>query len=109
MGPKGMYELGESIVQKTKYAILELSEVQGLKVNLFGGANFQEFVVNFDETGKSVAEINGALLEKGIFGGKDLSGDFPQLGQSALYCISELTSEEDVQALKSALAEIARR
>ncbi len=109
MGPKGMYELGESIVQKTKYAILELSEVQGLKGNLFGGANFQEFVVNFDETGKSVAEINGALLEKGIFGGKDLSGDFPQLGQSALYCISELTSEEDVQALKSALAEIARR
>ena len=49
------------------------------------------------------------MLKKGIFGGKDLSGDFPQFGQSALYCISELTSEEDIQALKTALVEIARR
>lgn len=109
MGPKGMYELGESIIQKTQYAIAELGEVKGLKVNLLGGKNFQEFLVNFDGIGKRVSEVNSVLLKKRIFGGKDLSEDFPQFGQSALYCISELTSEEDIQKLKSALAEIAER
>ncbi len=106
MGPQGMYELGESILQKTAYAIEELSKIKGLKVNLFGGCNFQEFVVNFDGCGKTAGEVNKALLEKKIFGGKDLSREFPQYGQSSLYCISELTTEEDIAALKAALEEI---
>ncbi|MGN1267444.1 MAG: aminomethyl-transferring glycine dehydrogenase subunit GcvPA [Dorea sp.] len=108
MGPKGMYELGASILQKTQYAILKLGEIENIKVNVFGGANFQEFVINFDETGKTVKEINKKLLEKKIFGGKDLSEDFPQYGQSALYCISELTTEEEIETLKTALEEIVR-
>lgn len=108
MGPQGMYELGASILQKTKFAILKLSEIEELKVNLFGGANFQEFIINFDNTGKTVHEINKKLLKEQIFGGKDLSKDFPELGQSALYCISELTAEEDIEHLKSALEKIIR-
>lgn len=75
-------------------------------MNLFGGANFQEFVVNFDRTGKAVKEINQELLKYKIFGGKDLSEDFPQYGQSALYCISELTLEEEIESLKNALEEV---
>lgn len=108
MGPQGMYELGASILQKTKYAILKLSEIENIQVNVFGGANFQEFVVNFDAAGKTVEEVNKKLLEKKIFGGKDLSKDFPQYGQSALYCISELTTEEEIENLKTALEEIVR-
>ena len=46
-------------------------------------------MVNFDGAGKTVAEVNESLLEKGIFGGKDLSAEFPELGQSALYCVTE--------------------
>ena len=106
MGPQGMYELGETILQKTNYAIRRLSEAGQITVNLFGGANFQEFVVNFDRTGKAVKEINQELLKYKIFGGKDLSEDFPQYGQSALYCISELTSEEEIESLKNALEEV---
>lgn len=106
MGPQGMYELGETILQKTNYAIHRLSQVKCITVNLFGGANFQEFVVNFDGTKKTVKEINRELLDRKIFGGKDLSQDFPQYGQSALYCISELTTEEEIENLKTALTEI---
>ncbi len=108
MGPQGMYELGETIVQNAKYAIERLSGIKGIKANVFGGANFQEFVVNFDETGKTVEEINKALLEKKIFGGKDLSKDFECLGQSALYCVSELTTEEEIEQLAQALTDITR-
>ena len=66
----------------------------------------KQFVVDFSKTGKSVAEINKALLEKNIFGGKDLSKDFPVLGQCAMYCVTEVHTKEDIDRLVSALGEI---
>ena len=106
MGPEGFRELGESILQKCAYAMKKLAEVPGVKANLLGGCNFQEFVVNFDGTGKTVDQINEALLGYEIFGGKDISADFPQFGQSALYAVTEKTSQAQIDALAAALKEI---
>ena len=69
-------------------------------------AFFKEFVVDFNGTGKTVADINKALLEKGIFGGKDLSAEFANLGQSALYCVTEIHTKEDIDTLAAALKEV---
>ncbi|MDL2272144.1 aminomethyl-transferring glycine dehydrogenase subunit GcvPA [Desulfovibrio sp. OttesenSCG-928-I05] len=104
MGPEGMRELGEHILQKCAYAIKVLSGVPGIRANRFGGANFQEFVVTFD--GKRVADVNAALLAEGIFGGKDLCADFPELGESALYCVTETTSRAQIDRLGAALKKI---
>ena len=109
MGPNGMYELGQNIMQKSQYAIGELSGIKGVKGSRFNNVGFKEFVVDFNETGKTVAEINAKLLEKGIFGGKDLSKEFPELGESALYCVTEVHLKEDVDALVRALKEIIER
>lgn len=106
MGPKGMFELGENIVQKSLYTIGELSKIKGVKGSKFNSTGFKEFVVDFNDTGKSVAEINKELLSKGIFGGKDLSKDFPELGQSALYCVTEIHLKEDIDSLVNAIKEI---
>ena len=108
MGPVGMYELGETILQNVNYAIQKLSEVPGIRANVFRNSNFQEFVVDFNETGKTVKEINQALLKEQIFGGKDLSRDFKELGQSALYCVSELTTADEIEHLAEALDQIIR-
>jgi glycine dehydrogenase subunit 1 len=62
-------------------------------------------VVQFDDTGKSVSEINKSLLAHGIFGGLDLSQSFPELGQCGLYCVTELHSEADLHRLADALRE----
>lgn len=105
MGPAGMAELGKSIVQRSLYARQRMSEVKGVRFP-FASAHFKEFVVNFDAAGKTVREINEALLGKGIFGGKDLSGDFPELGNSALYCVTEIHTKEDIDALVEALKEV---
>ncbi len=105
MGPQGFKEIGETIVRKSRYALQRLSAIDGVKV-LFGGNAFKEFVVNFDDTGKSVAAVNKALLDDGIFGGKDLSSDFPELGQSALYCVTEVHSAQDIRKLATALKEV---
>lgn len=108
MGPQGMVEIGEGIMARTYYAMARLAEIQGVRVPLFDAPHFQEFVVNLDQTGKTVAEINRALLARGIFGGKDLSREFPELGQSALYCVTEVHQQRDLDRLAEALEEVVR-
>ncbi|UCH08010.1 MAG: aminomethyl-transferring glycine dehydrogenase subunit GcvPA [Deltaproteobacteria bacterium] len=105
MGPKGFQEIGETILQRAHYAIDALSEVSGVKV-LFPKNAFKEFVVNFDETGKSVKAINKALLDFNIFGGIDLSEDFSELGNSSLYCVTEIHSKQDIDRLAKSFKEV---
>lgn len=106
MGPEGMRELGENILYKSNYAQKKLSGLKGVTMPYAGSHSFMEFVLNFDGTGKTVAEINKALLGKHIFGGYDLSREMPQLGQSMLVCVTEKNALSDIDKLADALAEI---
>jgi glycine dehydrogenase subunit 1 len=85
-----------------------LDHLPGIRAPLFGAPHFKEFVVSFDATGKTIAEINEALVTRGIFGGKDLSREFPALGQSALYCVTEVHTQADIDQLVAALKEVVR-
>ena len=106
MGPEGMRELGENILYKSNYAQKKLAGLKGVTMPYAGSHSFMEFVLNFDGTGKTVAEINKALLAKHIFGGYDLSREMPQLDQSMLVCVTEKTALSDIDKLADALAEI---
>jgi glycine dehydrogenase subunit 1 len=108
MGPKGFQEIGETIIQRSHYAIDALSKLDGVKV-LFPENAFKEFVVNFDGVGKSVETLNSDLMAYKIFGGIDLSRNFPELGQSALYCVTEIHSKADIDKLVESLKEIIER
>jgi glycine dehydrogenase subunit 1 len=104
MGPKGMQEIGRTIMQKAQYASRRISQIEGIELG-FSSPFFKEFVVNLDKTGKTVAEVNRALLDHKIFGGKDISAEFAELGQSALFCVTEIISREDIEVLVGALQE----
>lgn len=104
MGPQGMRELGERILSYAAYAQKQLAALPGVKVN--PAPVFQEFVVDFSATGKSVAEIHAALLERNIFGGVDLGRAFPDCAGQALYCVNDTTTAADIHTLCAALAEI---
>jgi glycine dehydrogenase subunit 1 len=104
MGPRGFAEIGETIVRNSAYAARRVEGIPGVRVRWPSGF-FKEFVVDFSETGKTVAQINETLRGKAIFGGKDLSADFPELGQAALYCVTEIHTESDITALVGALTE----
>jgi glycine dehydrogenase subunit 1 len=108
MGPQGMVEIGEGIMARPRYAMMALDKVEGVKAPVFQSPHFKEFVVNFDGTGKTVAEINKALLGQGIFGGKDLTREFAELGNSALYCVTEVHTQDDIDRLASALKEVVK-
>lgn len=102
MGPQGFADIGALILKRAHHAAQALSQIDGLRIS-FPAGFFKEFVVNFDETGKTVAQIDEALRAQGIFGGKDLSADFPELGQSALYCVTEIHALSDIERLTGAL------
>jgi glycine dehydrogenase subunit 1 len=106
MGPQGMHEIGKGIMMRARYAMLEMDKIAGVKAPVFRSPHFKEFVVNFDGAGKTVAEINQALLAREIFGGKDLTREFPELGRSALYCVTEVHTQDDIDRLVSALKEV---
>ena len=106
LGPRGMQELGQVIMQRAQYAAARIGGIEGVEV-LFPTPFFKEFVVSFGDTGQSVEQVNRSLLEHRIIGGKDLSGEFPELGQSALYCVTEIMTKEDIDRLVTALQAVA--
>jgi glycine dehydrogenase subunit 1 len=106
MGPQGMAEIGTGLMQRCRYTMQKLSGIQGVRVTFAGTPHFNEFVVDFKDTGKSAEAVNRALLERDILGGKDLSREFPSLGQSILFCVSEVHTHADLNRLAAALQEI---
>ena len=108
MGPQGMQELGEGIMQRAAYAKQLIGAIPGVQLPL-QGHSFKEFMVNFDGTGKTVAEINKALLAEKIFGGKDISKEFPVFGNSAVYSFTEVLSKADIERMAAALAKICQK
>ncbi len=107
MGPQGMVAMGEGILQRAEYVQRKLKQMPGVTIR-FEGISFKEFVVDFNETRQTVAAIHQKLLEQGIFGGKDLSAEFPELGQCALYAVTEIHKQVDIDRLAATLQEVLR-
>jgi len=107
LGPRGLRELGEACAANANYAMRKLRAIKGLKVPIFDAPHFNEFTLNCDDIGISAAKLNAELLKRDIQGGKPLRGEFPELGETSLMCVTELHTKEDIDRLTSALAEIA--
>jgi len=106
LGPKGLNDLCKTILTKSQYAIKRLSEIKALRTPVFNAPHFKEFTVNFERSGKTVQEIHQHLLKRKIHGGKIVSHEFPELKETALYCVTEIHSRRDIDMLAESLAEI---
>lgn len=104
LGKAGMRNLAEHILAKTRYASERLNSVEGVVAPLFDGVHFKEFAANFRQV--SLDEVNAGLLSRGMHGGKDLRFEFPQVGESSLFCVTETHSKRQIDALVEAVAEI---
>jgi glycine dehydrogenase subunit 1 len=106
LGPNGMQEVGQTIMQNSQYAAQELNKIAAVTGSRLHSSFFKEFIVDFNQTGYLVEQINQRLIEKKIFGGKDLSLEFPEFGQSALFCVTEVHTKEDIDHLVQAIKDI---
>ncbi len=106
LGPEGLRQLGETIMYNANYAMHLLSKIDGVQVPVFKSGHFKEFTVNFDSSGLSVKEVHEKLLQRRIHGGKDVSKELTELGETALYCVTEIHSRQEIERLAASLNEI---
>jgi glycine dehydrogenase subunit 1 len=104
MGPSGMGELSELVASRARYAMRRIGELPGVRAPLFNSFHFKEFTVRFNS--KSVAEVHRELLDHQLHGGKSLAREFPELGETALYCFTEMHTKRDIDRLVSVLGEV---
>jgi glycine dehydrogenase subunit 1 len=97
LGPRGFHELGERILQRSHYAARRIDELPNVSVRYSGF--FKEFVVDFQQP---VTTINAALRARGIFGGGEITPN------SALYCVTEVHDQQDIDRLVEALEEVTK-
>jgi len=102
MGPEGFAEIGRLIMDRVRFARAQLGSIPAVRVS--SGPVFKEFVVTFDKA--RVVDVNKALQAKGIFGGKDISGEPGIEGQAMLVCITEIHTEDDIGKFATALKEV---
>ncbi len=102
LGKEGFRELGEQCLQRAHYARERVCSVEGF-APLFDRPFFDEFAVSCPIP---VEHLNVALREHGIVGPYDLSRDYPEVGNAALFCVTEARSRDDIEALVAALEEI---
>ncbi len=106
LGPNGMRDLAETCTSRAHYAMHKINAVPGVKTPRFNAYNFKEFPVLFEK--RKAEEVNKKLLAKGYQGGKLLGAEFPELGESSLFCVTEAHTKSDIDGLVEALTEAAR-
>jgi len=97
-GREGLKELAKQNLAKAAYAAGEFGKKAKV---LFGGApRFNEFVV---VTKEDPHAINSRLLDQRIVGGFPLGKFYPELGNAALWCCTEMTTRLAIDAAVKAV------
>jgi glycine dehydrogenase subunit 1 len=99
-GREGLKELAKQNLSKAAYAAGEFAKKA--KVLFSGAPRFNEFVVQTAEDPKA---INERLLEKKIVGGLPLRKFYPELGNAALWCCTEMTTRAQIDAAVQEVAQ----
>jgi glycine dehydrogenase subunit 1 len=99
-GKVGLKELAKHNLAKAAYAAAQFAK-HG-KVLFNGSPRFNEFVV---ETTEDPYAINKRLLEHKIVGGLPLKKFYPELGNAALWCCTELTTRSSIDTAVRLAAE----
>ncbi|MBI2472238.1 MAG: aminomethyl-transferring glycine dehydrogenase subunit GcvPA [Planctomycetes bacterium] len=101
LGKKGMVELANLNIQKSHYAYERLSALNIFEP-VFKKPFFNEFVLKA-KGNLRVTWINEYLFKKGIIGGLELSGFYPELDNGMLLCVTETKTKEAIDRLVAEL------
>jgi glycine dehydrogenase subunit 1 len=99
-GREGLKELAQQNLAKAAYAAQEFGKKA--KVLFQGAPRFNEFVV---QTKEDTNDINNRLLKKKLIGGLPIKRFYPELGNVALWCCTELNSKEQIDTAVKAVGQ----
>jgi glycine dehydrogenase subunit 1 len=83
----------------------KLGAIDGLEAPIFASPHFNEFTLRCTQPKLAIKKLNAKLLKQGIQGGKPIKGEFPEFGETALLCTTELHRKEDIDRLADVAAE----
>ena len=102
-GKVGLRELAKQNLAKAAYAAQQFGK--NAKVLFSGVPRFHEFVVQTNEDPKA---INDRVLGHKIVGGLPLKKFYPELGNAALWCCTEMTTRTAIDTVAGLIAESER-
>jgi len=102
-GKVGLRELARQNLAKTAYAVQQFG--RHAKVLFSGAPHFNEFVV---ETSEDPYAINSRILGHKIVGGLPLRKFYPEFGNAALWCCTEMTTRTAIDTAVGFVAESER-
>src|SRR6202167_5516159 len=102
LGAEGLARVAAASVQRTDDLVAALTRVKGVRA-AFSAPRFHEAVLLLD---RPVAPVLAALGKRGIVGGLDLAGSFPELGHALLVCATETKLDTDIGAYAAALSDV---
>jgi glycine dehydrogenase subunit 1 len=105
LGPRGLRELAETCAANASYAMKKLDAIDGIEAPIFASPHFNEFTLRCTQPKLAIKKFNAKLLKQGIQGGKPINGEFPEFGETALLCTTELHRKEDIDRLADVAAE----
>ena len=104
IGPEGLRRVAAQSHANTLDLVNQLEKISGVK-RIFSGPIFHEATLTLPA---SAADVLVKLKQKGILGGLDLQGYYPELSNAVLVCATETKTAADLQnyaeALKQALS-----
>jgi glycine dehydrogenase subunit 1 len=102
MGAAGLERVAAASHERARELVTALTRLNGVR-QAFEGPFFHEAVLLLD---RPVAPVLAALGERGVLGGLDLSGLYPELGHALLVCATETKTSADIDAYAHALGEV---
>jgi glycine dehydrogenase subunit 1 len=100
LGGEGLRKRALKNMRTARETMERIDGIAGYEAPLFKAAHFNEFVVRSE---KDWPEVNAQLLGKGVHSGIPLANQFPELGNSSLFAVTELTRAGDIDKLIKAL------
>ena len=95
MGKQGLRKVAETCMRNSNHTMNLINDINGFSAPVFDSIHFKEFTVHHPHyTG-----VHNHLLSRGIHGG------FMIDDETALFCVTEMHSLEDIQSLITALEE----
>jgi len=108
LGPRGLRELGETVAYNSHYTSKKLDAIEGVSAPGIGRSFWKEFVVRFDN-GIAAQTVHEELLKFGLHGGKVLSREFSDLGESMLISVTEIHTKDAIDELVTTIKGIVSR
>jgi len=102
LGAAGLERVADACLARTQQLVAALTAVRGVRA-AFAAPRFHEAVLCLD---RPVPPVLAALAARGIAGGLDLSGPYPELGNALLVCATETKTDADIDAYRQALSEL---